>query len=60
METDDDRLFVYKVDGPKGRRDWFGWVFFVYGNDGYDVISDYTTNLESSLTATNKLAESLE
>lgn len=23
-----------------------GWVLFVYGNDGWDVISDYTTNLE--------------
>jgi hypothetical protein len=60
METDEDRLFVYKADGHKGRRDWFGWVFFVYGNDGYDVISDYTTNLEDALAETNKLAESLE
>lgn len=24
-----------------------GWVRFVYGNDGWDVISDYTTNLEA-------------
>lgn len=23
------------------------WVQFVYGNDGWDVISDYTTSLES-------------
>lgn len=23
-----------------------GWVKLVYGNDGWDVISDYTTNLE--------------
>jgi len=59
METDQDRLFVYKADGPKGRRDWFGWVFFVYGNDGWDVINDYTTNLEADLTEVNALADSL-
>lgn len=34
-----------------------GWVRFVYGNDGYDVICDYTTNLEEVLTGANALAE---
>jgi hypothetical protein len=38
---DEDRLFVHNLsDAP------FGWVYFVYGNDGWDVISDYTVNLE--------------
>lgn len=37
---DEDRLYVEKNGKP------FGWVFFVYGNYGWDVISDYTTNLE--------------
>lgn len=60
METDEDRLFVYKADGPKGRRDWFGWVFFVYGNDGYDVISDYTVNLEPWIEPINKWVEVIE
>ena len=60
METDEDRLFVYKVDGPHGKRDWYGWVFFVYGNDGYDVISDYTVNLENDLAAVNAYADTLE
>ena len=23
------------------------WVWFVYGNDGWDVVCDYTINLES-------------
>lgn len=36
-----------------------GWVFIVLGNDGYDVISDYTVNLESLLTNANQLAERL-
>ena len=36
---DDARLYAHK-DGK-----YFGWVYFVFGNDGWDVISDYTTNL---------------
>lgn len=41
MATDDDRLYITK-DGLS-----VGWVHFVYGNDGWDVISDYTVNLET-------------
>lgn len=37
--TDEERLYAAK----EGIR---GWVYFVYGNDGWDVISDYTVNLE--------------
>ena len=59
METDEDRLFVYKVPGPHGKWDWFGWVFFVYGNDGNDVISDYTVNLEADLKAINEWTDTL-
>lgn len=40
--ADDDRLYVYELDKVRP----LGWVYFVYGNDGYDVISDYTVNLE--------------
>lgn len=58
--TDESRLFVYKTDGPQGKRDWFGWVFFVYGNDGWDVISDYTCNLEDAMKSTNEYAETFE
>lgn len=34
-----------------------GWVYLVYGNDGWDVISDYTVNLESYLKKPLELAE---
>lgn len=40
-QTDDDRLYVHH-----NAVEPFAWVHFVYGNDGWDVISDYTTNLE--------------
>jgi len=38
--TDDEHLYAEK-DGKA-----FGWVHLVYGNDGWDVMSDYTVNLE--------------
>lgn len=41
FQGDDDRVYYYK----NGTR--VGWVWLVYGNDGWDVISDYTTNLAS-------------
>lgn len=55
--TDESRLFVYKQDGPQGKMDWFGWVLFIYGNDGWDVVNDYTTNLEPVMGKANALAD---
>jgi hypothetical protein len=52
--TDQDELYLIK-DGKKA-----GWVYFVYGNDGYDVISDYTVNLEDLLKPAIALASKLE
>lgn len=56
FQTDDERLYVENANGKA-----FGWVFFVYGNDGWDVISDYTVNLESLVgdgTAVQKIVDS--
>lgn len=50
-EVDEERLTFWK-DGKQ-----IGWVFLVYGNDGYDVISDYTTNMEELMEAPNKIAD---
>ena len=56
MTTDEDYLYVHSPgDGAQHR----GWVRFVYGNDGPDVINDYTVNLEAVLRKTNELAEQL-
>lgn len=41
--TDENVLFV------QGTGDGGGWVKLVYGNGGWDVISDYTVNLEPVL-----------
>lgn len=56
MQTDEERLYVYRDHDHMA----FGWVFFVYGNDGWDVINDYTTNLESALAEVNAYADTLQ
>lgn len=53
MTTDSDYLLAYQ-DGVERH---VGWVRFVYGNDGWDVINDYTVNLEEALTKTNALTD---
>jgi hypothetical protein len=50
FQTDEDRLYMWK-DGDR-----FGWVYFVYGNDGWDVISDYTTNLDHIMSDANAIS----
>jgi hypothetical protein len=52
--TDDDRLFFHK-DGKR-----VGWVWFIYGENGWDVINDYTVNLEDVLKGASELSEQME
>lgn len=51
FSTDEDIMIAVK-DG-KG----VGWVRFIYGNDGWDVINDYTTNLNEILAPVNAYAD---
>ena len=58
--TDEDVLLVYKADDDPAAEDYLlpnYWVKFVYGNDGYDVISDYTSALDQHLSEANRLAD---
>lgn len=60
MAGDDCHVFVQPAEGPTikdGQVVSFGWVYFVFGNDGYDVVSDYTTNLEPVMDRANALAD---
>jgi hypothetical protein len=43
--TDEDYLYVYAKDRSANERDKRpdGWVRLIYGNDGWDVISDYSS-----------------
>jgi hypothetical protein len=58
MTTDMDRLYLGARRGPLdevlGVR---GEVVLVYGNDGYDVISDYHTNLEPLMAAADRVSD---
>lgn len=53
--TDEDWLIVLDSAGTRK-----GWVRFIYGNDGYDVVNDYTVNLEPIMSEVNKVADKLE
>jgi hypothetical protein len=56
FSTDEDGLWLYKPGAEK--RD--GLVYFVYGNDGWDVINDYTVTLEGMLKPVQVLCDQLE
>ena len=60
--TDEDYLLVHRVASGPGKfsNQHFAWIRFIYGNDGWDVINDYTTNLEVTLANTRALADKLE
>ncbi len=63
FSVDDEMLFVANsriFDDGLRVFDHFGWVRFVYGNDGWDVINDYSVSLEPHLTKTTALADRLE
>ena len=55
-ETDEELLEVFTQEDHTRR---VGWVWFVYGNDGWDVISDYSLNLEDVLKPVNDYADTL-
>ena len=54
--ADWDRLYLYRP-GKDAKEGHYGWVFLVYGNDGYDVISDYTCNLRKLLAGAEGVAD---
>lgn len=58
---DEAHIFVQPGDGElitgDGQVVSEGWVFIVLGNGGWDVISDYTVNLEPLMVNANKIAD---
>lgn len=53
ISCDEERLRVRKGDIS-------GWIYFVYGNDGFDVICDHTVNLEEVLKPVFEYARKFE
>lgn len=56
FSTDEDYFYVTRKVGEQTVK---GWIHFVYGNDGWDVLADHTTNLEETLTPATELAEKI-
>lgn len=58
MSTDEEMLAVYYMDeGGDWKR--IGSVSLIYGNDGHDVIADYSVILGDVLAGANALADGL-
>ena len=60
FEGDECHIFVHSAEGPTvidGAIEGKGWVYCVFGNDGYDVISDYTVGVEPLLKGANEIAD---
>jgi hypothetical protein len=57
FSADEDQFYVTRTHEGKTQN---GWVRFIYGNDGYDVINDCPTNLEEVLTKTEALCDEME
>ena len=64
LSTDQDRLIVRRtrafLDAHAGFEPCYGWILLIYGNSGYDVINDYTTNLEVTLARTMALVDEMQ
>ncbi len=61
FSTDQDILTVYSpADVPGAPWTRLGFVQFIYGNDGWDVIADNSLSLEPCLKKANALSASLE
>ena len=61
--VDECHLFFHDPGEPAltedGNNNSYRYVYLVFGNDGWDVVCDYTTNLEDTLTNANALADKL-
>lgn len=53
--ADEDTIYAKREISPEK----VGWVHFVYGNDGHDVIQDYTVDLVTFLSEAEKLADQI-
>ena len=56
--TDEETIYFFKKTETSG---YSGWFRLVYGNDGYDVISNYTDNAPSRdiVAGAEKLADAI-
>ena len=58
FSTDEDYLYIHRPGGVYVPH--IGWIRLIYGNNGWDVVSDYTVDLDDWLAPITALAERLE
>jgi hypothetical protein len=46
-----------RVEVFNGDKQWIGNILLVFGNDGYDLVSDYHTSLDEFIAPVEELAE---
>jgi hypothetical protein len=54
-QCDVEYLLVHEAGS--NRFEHLGWIEFIYGNDGHDLIANYTNNLEPLLAGAEALAD---
>ena len=59
---DGDDCIIYVKELPTEEQEYkgktIGWVFCVFGNNGWDVIHDYTNNLEHLMVNAQLISDS--
>lgn len=59
MSVDEEQLDVFIGDGSHEHARRYATIFLVYGNDGWDVIADYSSKLEVFMGPVNTLIDKL-
>jgi hypothetical protein len=59
FDLDEALVVVWSSNGDAAAEE-LGWIRLVFGNSGYDLVSDYSLSLEAFLAPVLGLADSLE
>lgn len=60
---DECHLFVHNATGPlieRGRMNDVGWFYLVFGNEGWDVVSDYALSVAPFLDEAERISKLAE
>ena len=55
FDLDEANIIVKDATGKE-----IGWILLVFGNDGWDLVSDYTVNLETFLKPLSDLSDKMQ
>ena len=60
--SDEDFLYIFEPErgGDLSEGNYDHWVRLIYGNDGWDVIADYTVSAEKYMATASRLSDQLQ